>query len=236
MTEIKKYLIISDFDHTIVDGNSSDATLTLLKNQELVEYIKHSEDPWSVSMQKAFLEMKKEGITLEEIKEKIVSLRMNEKWPDLLEYVREQNDKLRMVILSGSTNLFVSWFLHKNNYTEIVDSYYSLPTELHEDLFIKVGNIDHDCKTCRKEQCKSQNLQDYLTKNPEYLSAKIFYFGDGYNDLCAAKSLCENDILFPRSDWYLHKYLVERPNEVKCKVIPWKSGEDIQKAIKDIIN
>ena len=235
MINTKKYLIISDLDNTIIDGFSSDATLTLLKNQELVHQIKHSHDPWSICMQKAFIEMKKEGIIIESLKEQIDNLKLNEKWKEVMEYVRVNIDILGMILLSGSISLFVEWFLEKHKYTDIVNTFYSLPYRFNTDLFITVDNIDHHCKTCKKEQCKSENIKDYLTKNPEYSKAILIYIGDGKNDLCPSKNLSEKDFLLPRYNWYLHQHLIQCPNDVICKVLPWKSGDDVIKALKEIL-
>lgn len=231
----KKFLIISDFDNTIVEGFSSDATLTTLKNQDLVWEIRHSEEPWSDCMQRAYLEMKKEGIPLEALKVKIDELKMNEKWPELMEFIRKHSDIIRMIILSGSTNLYLGWFLEKRNYTDIIKTFYALPTELDDELFIKIGNIDHHCKSCKADQCKRQNIEDYFNKHPESHYDKVFYFGDGKNDLCGAQWLREQDILFPRVDWPLHKLLIENPNSVKCKFVPWRTGEDIMNVLKECI-
>ena len=233
-----KTLLILDFDNTVVNCFSSDTTLTLLKNQDLVYQIRHSPDPWSDCMQKAFLEMKKEGIKIESLKEKIENIKMNENMPDLFEYVIQNREKYDLLIVSGSTMLFLGWFLEKNHLTDIVKSYYALPTEINEELFVKIGNIDHPvCKNgCKADQCKTHNIEDYLSKHLDTKYERFVYVGDGDNDFCGALILKEGDYLFVRNGYKLQKMLIEgkKEKEIKSKIMYWDTGLDIIKIMKEI--
>lgn len=97
----------------------------------------------------------------------------------------------------------------------------------------------HDCEQCPVNLCKKKVLELYLSEQSdggvEY--ERIFYVGDGGNDLCPTASLRGNDVAMPRKGYTLEKLLTKLESQgdntsPRAKVIAWSSGTDILEELK----
>ena len=63
----------------------------------------------------------------------------------------------------------------------------------------------------------------------------VCYAGDNVNDLCPGlAALSAGDLLCPRAGYALERLLKEREEgEVKARIVPWESGEEILEALKE---
>ena len=62
----------------------------------------------------------------------------------------------------------------------------------------------------------------------------VCYSGDNVNDLCPGlRALGSDDLLCPRAGFPLEKLIEGRRSEIKATVVPWTTGEDILRAVKE---
>jgi len=118
-------------------------------------------------------------------------------------------------------------------------------------LRVRPFHHNSECPLCPSNLCKGRVLSDLLaTRSPE--NSPIIYIGDGGGDFCAATRLKETDYLLYRSGpkWGLQHRLVkqgklgvgevsedtlESKYPIKCRVVPWSTGEDVFAAFKHIL-
>ena len=74
-----------------------------------------------------------------------------------------------------------------------------------------------------------------LKKNKRENYEKIIFVCDGSNDICLAKILNKNDVLFPRKDFALYKKLDNEGlrDELKCNINSWVNGFEIISFLKN---
>lgn len=116
-----------------------------------------------------------------------------------------------------------------------MDRVFTNPAKINELGYMEVQCYhSHDCKQCPLNLCKKKVLELYLTErfNGGVEYDRIFYVGDGGNDLCPTSSLRGHDVAMPRKGYTLEKLLnkLEKEGEnasLRPKVISWSSGTDI---------
>lgn len=66
---------------------------------------------------------------------------------------------------------------------------------------------------------------------------RVFYIGDGANDVCPSLALGPQDIAFTRKNFPMHRLLVEMQKSAKFKsnIVPWVCGEDIVNSLEKIM-
>ena len=89
------------------------------------------------------------------------------------------------------------------------------------------------CNISNKNLCKGHVLTEYINKRKSddgIAFSKVSYVGDGNNDICPSLKLSQNDRVFARKDFPLHKAL-NNNSELKAKLYPFVDGLDIWKTI-----
>ncbi len=86
------------------------------------------------------------------------------------------------------------------------------------------------------EICAKQHLHKALTK---YISKKgpfekVYYTGDGGNDVCPALRLTDADIVFVRKNYAMDKILKHgvwkgQTLEVKARIVYWENAKEIER-------
>jgi 2,3-diketo-5-methylthio-1-phosphopentane phosphatase len=240
--EDKKILVIFDLDNTILCETTDYKVFSLLNEEKLKEA--HSPyNNWAHHMQKIYLSMKKDSITIEEIKKIVQSIPLTEGFSEIFEFISQNKNKFETLIVSGANTLYIQWIIDCHKLHNIIDGFYSNFAEPHDDLLIKiVPNHSHDCKICEVDQaqCKKKVLNEYFkNKNIDYLKeySNILYVGDGENDYCPSTLLEPDNYLFPRQDYALHNMLVEENIErkLKCNIHPWINGLSVLEVIKKLL-
>lgn len=61
--------------------------------------------------------------------------------------------------------------------------------------------------------------------------SKIYYIGDGRNDVCPSLKLSDNDVVFARRDYPLHKQL-KNNTELKAKLQMFEDGHCIWQTLQ----
>ena len=96
----------------------------------------------------------------------------------------------------------------------------------------------HECTRCPVNLCKRKVLEVYLSEQAargvEY--RRMFYVGDGGNDLCPTSCLRGSDVVMPRKGFTLEKLLGKLKDDdvvsLKARVVSWSSGSEILHELK----
>ena len=235
----KKDLIIFDIDETVTDPNSLlFSTEYLISKEEKENVLKLAthmtwENLFTYFIQK-LKENKKTNKDLDEATEKCP---LSPGMKNLFEYIKQNLNKYYVIIISGGFTYQINYLLKYHNFKDCVKEIYCLNSEETNDNLLKITNRrEYNCPNCNPSQCKGQDLKDFLELKGRDSFKNIIFIGDGGNDICLAKELCENDIVLARDGHKLIKR-INNPDETiktKCIVKIWKSGEDIINLLKDI--
>ncbi len=186
-------------------------------------------------MQEVYHKMRDENIELNQIKEIIDKCELNPGFTELFDLIKENKDKFDCIIVSGANTLFVKWIIEKNGLSDIFIDFFSNIAEPCAENLIKIEQANyHSCNTCDESMCKKLIVEEYIV-NKQY--DRLLYLGDGSNDYCPATMFREKDYLFPRENFALFNKLYKKNfiNQLKCNVIPWKSGHCVVEMIKKLI-
>lgn len=235
-----KILMVFDMHKTIISRAADYELIGLLPEkivrEELPEPYGYEHD-WIDYMQKVYMRLAKENISIKDLKEHVQRIPINEGFQDIFSMLRSEKNKLDSLIISGSNRLIIRWILEHNKIDDVFPNYYSNLAAVDDICGIKIKHYHfHSCPNCDKSLCKRILLKEHLTKLQSKYK-KIVYVGDGDNDYCPSTILTKNDLLFPRCSYSLHKKLLipKYRNNLKCGVHLWNTGRDISKIIKKLI-
>lgn len=159
---------------------------------------------------------------------------------DLLKFIAEHKSAVDCIVISDSNTIFIDWILNASGLRAAVDQVFTNPAKINEFGYMEVQCYhSHDCERCPVNLCKKKVLELYLSDQfsggVEY--ERIFYVGDGGNDLCPTSCLRGHDVAMPRKGYTLEKLLSkpERQGEnisISAKVVAWGSGTDVLEELK----
>ena len=243
MAEEEKYLIIFDFDETIVDQDSEyeQANMTLSK-EEYHKIVEMDKIDYYDTFNYFFKRMKEIGLTLKDINSNLEKLKLSPKMEDLFDYLRKNKSKYEMIILSGDIDYSIKHVLKYHGFLDLFDDFILNKTEIQDEnserlIFVPRDQFPHTCDLCISSQCKGLELKKYLEKNQNKKYNKIIFVCDGGNDFCPSKKILKKgDIVFPRVEHGLCRKLFDQKliNELECDVFPWKSADEIVSKLKEL--
>ena len=236
----KKILLIFDFDETIVDQDSiyEQAKMTL-SEEDYKKIIEIDEFDYYEAFNYFFKREKDIGLTLQDINSNLEKISLSPKIQELFDYIRQNKSKYDLLLLSGDIDYVIKYILQYHNFLNLFSYMICNKAEIQDNnseriIYVPRNQFPHECNLCIESQCKGLELEKFL-KDKKY--EKIIFVCDGGNDYCPAKKLMKKgDIVFPREG---HKFLKRIKNEnlendLKCQIIPWKTGEDIINKLKEI--
>ena len=236
----KKILLIFDFDETIIDQDSmyEQAKMTL-SEEDYKKIIEIDEFDYYEAFNYFFKKEKDIGLTLQDINSNLEKISLSPKIQELFDYIRQNKSKYDLLLLSGDIDYVIKYILQYHNFLNLFSYMICNKAEIQDNnseriIYVPRNQFPHECNLCIESQCKGLELEKFL-KDKKY--EKIIFVCDGGNDYCPAKKLMKKgDIVFPREG---HKFLKRIKNEnlendLKCQIIPWKTGEDIINKLKEI--
>lgn len=234
---MEKLLGVFDFDYTVIDENSDFVVRDLLHREVINDRLKEFKNSrgWTAFMDEVFQLLYETGFTTEQIKQSIINISAV---PDFVKLFRDLRDiNSEIVIISDSNTYFIEEWLKDKNLREVVRAIYSNPGYISSGrLHIKQYHEQDWCQLSTKNLCKGHILRSHI-ENEEANGVtyrRVFYVGDGYNDLCPSLRLKEKDVIFPRIGFPLLNELRSSEKEVKADVIPWENSDQIWSAIQNL--
>ena len=203
-THKQPFLLIWDFDHTIVDDNTDTWYCSNLAPELKPLYERKGKPPfecWTDLMDDHMHQLHITGYSSSKILNCFHSIPMA---PEIAEAIITANVKgATQYILSNSNTLFIKESLMGKGLSTFFPpeqvitnpAYVDKDTDRIHITRYQTPEKPHRCSTCEANLCKGVVLCKLREAHPD---ASIIYFGDGYNDLCPTSLLGHNDIVFAR--------------------------------------
>ena len=190
----KKFLLIFDFDETIIDQDSEEEILkNTFSKKELDKINKElAKMEFFEGFNYYFKRMKQLGITLKDLNANLEKIQLSPKMKELFAYLRKNKSKYEMIICSNAIDYEIKHILKHNAVLDLFDDFICskgiIQNEKSETLlFVPKNQFPHSCDVCSPNQCKAFELKKYLEKNKKQFD-KILFICDGSNDYCPAKN------------------------------------------------
>ncbi|XP_044053229.1 pyridoxal phosphate phosphatase PHOSPHO2 [Siniperca chuatsi] len=237
-----KTLMVFDFDHTVVDDNSDTWVIRCLPDQTLPDSVKNSyqKGHWTEFMGRVMNYIGDQEVSPDRVRSVMETIPFTAGMTDLLAFISEHKSTIDCIVISDSNTMFIDWILHSSGLQAAVDRVFTNPAKFNQLGYMEVQCYhSHDCDRCPVNLCKKKVLKLYLSQQSdggvEY--ERIFYVGDGGNDLCPAYCLRGHDVVMPRKGYTLEKLLAKPEGQednasLRAKVIAWSSGTDILEELK----
>ncbi|XP_032891269.1 phosphoethanolamine/phosphocholine phosphatase [Amblyraja radiata] len=239
---MNKFLIVFDFDETIIQHNSDCVILKCNPDQSLPEELLRPQDEecWSEYMGKVFQYLGETGVKEETMRKVLAETPLTKEMLTLFQFLRKSPDLFECVIISDANTFFINSILQANDLSTAFQKIYTNPSCFdNKNTFTISPYHSHVCEQCPINMCKRQILHDHLVRRAEEEVEfdKIFYVGDGTNDFCPSVDLTTTDVIFPRKNYPLDRLISEfkmtEPSAIQAQVVPWESGEDILLFLED---
>ncbi|KAM7406544.1 hypothetical protein PAMP_000918 [Pampus punctatissimus] len=237
-----KTLMVFDFDHTVVDDNSDTWVIRCLPGQTLPDAVKNSyrKGHWTEFMGRVMNYIGDQEVSPDSVRSVMETIPFTTGMTDLLKFILENKSSIDCIVISDSNTMFIDWILCAAGLQAAVDQVFTNPAKFNELGCMEVQCYhSHDCERCPVNLCKRKVLELYLSEQSdrgvEY--ERIFYVGDGGNDLCPTSCLRGHDVVMPRKGYTLEKQLArlkgqEDSDYLRARVIAWSSGSEILEELK----
>lgn len=239
----KKYLLVFDFDETIIDQDSEEEILKSTFSKKDLDII-NEELPkldFFEGFNFYFKKMKQLGLSLKDLDTILEKLQLSPKMKDLFNYLRKNKSKYEIIICSNAVDYEIKYVLKFNGFLDLFNEFICSKAIIQDEksdsiLYIPKNQFPHSCNICSSFQCKGFEIKKYIEKNKNKFD-KILFVCDGSNDFCPAKNtLKKGDIVFPRYEHNLYNKLFKEKLKAQlvCEICPWKSAEDIISKLKEL--
>jgi 2,3-diketo-5-methylthio-1-phosphopentane phosphatase len=219
-----KTLLVFDLDNTILANTTDYKVIDLLPECHRDDY--STSKNWATYMQKKY-HLLKDHVSIDQVKQCILNMELNDGFSELFNHLRLNKHRYECIIVSGSNTLYLEWLISHHGLSDIFSNFYANIANTCEENFISISPYHkHDCDACDESICKRVLLGEYL-RGREY--ERIFYVGDGENDMCPTTLLGGRDLVFPRVGYPLHGLIVST-GKMFCA---WNDGNEILERIKE---
>ena len=228
------FLVVFDFDHTIIDANSDIYVRKLFPSDEersRVEKICSQFDCWTDYMQEVFRQLHKCGIEKDDYIKNMNSISLTNGFSRLIKFLYSLPNS-HLIIVSDSNIIFIETILKHNHLDHVFKDIFTNPAYFNQknQCLIVEPYGQRTCSTCPLNMCKREIIDNYLrTKFSK--SIPVLFIGDGQNDVCAAKNLKKGDLVCARSDYRMAKELGK--TKLDADFFEWNNGEQIEEFIKE---
>nr|XP_020461017.1 probable phosphatase phospho1 isoform X2 [Monopterus albus]XP_020461018.1 probable phosphatase phospho1 isoform X2 [Monopterus albus] len=242
----QRFLVFFDFDETIINENSDDAVVRALPGQQLPDWLKNSyrEGHYNEHMQKVLAYMADEGVTEDSIHSVVEKIPPAPGLLNLFQYLQSHQQDFEIVVVSDANMYFIETWLERAGVRHLIQKIFTNPAS-----FDATGRLvllpfhSHSCSRCPNNMCKQMILREYLASRQKKCGGspfqRVFYIGDGANDICPSLALGPRDTAFPRRDFPMHRLLLRMQQsqaaKFKANIVPWVSGDDVVDCLKTIM-
>ncbi|XP_053721598.1 probable phosphatase phospho1 [Synchiropus splendidus] len=241
-----RFLVLFDFDETIINESSDDAVIQALPGQRLPDWLINSyrEGHYSEYSQRVLAYMAEQGVTEDAIHAAVKRIPPSPGFLDLLQYLQSHHEDFELVVVSDANMYFIETWLECAGVRHLFFKIFTNPGSFDETGRLVLQPFhSHLCSGCPDNMCKQLILREYLAGRQKERGGepfqRIFYIGDGANDVCPSRVLGPRDTAFARKEFPMHRLLMEmktsQPAQVKANLVPWNSGDDIVDALKKIM-
>jgi len=228
-------LVVFDFDETIVDCNSDTfinelATDGVIPEEIVQKYYDHNN--WIAYMKQVLTYLHKTGVNEEQLRSCLKRMPLIAGMKDLIFNLKNSGpQKYELIIISDANTVFIGQSLEFNQMDKAFRKVYTNPAKFDGNGCLQVEEYQDQnwCDISAHNLCKGYVLMDYISKRKsedKMQFSRVSYVGDGLNDVCPALKLTNNDRVFARTGYPLHKRLALNP-QFNAKLYPFADGNDI---------
>lgn len=228
------FLVVFDFDHTIIDENSDIHINKLFPSDEtraIAEKTRPQFDCWTDRMQEVFRQLHQFNIKQQDYIENMQQIPLTPGFAHLIQYLYSLPNS-HLIIASDSNLVFIDTILKHYQLDCAFKDIFTNPAYFSQenDCLIIEQYGQQTCPTCPPNMCKREIIEKYLhAKFPS--DTRVLFVGDGHNDVCAAVSLKKGDLVCARSGYRMAKEL--KTSQLQAEVFEWTDGKQIEDFIKE---
>lgn len=252
-------MVAFDFDHTVVDDNTDIVVRDLIAKDKIPAEVTflYTSSGWIPYMHAIFKLLHANGIRRSNMLEAIENIPEVTGMKALIRRLYETQDT-DVVVVSDSNSQFISHWCRHNGIAEYLKGVFTNPADFDANEVLNIQPFHHQttCSLSSVNLCKGRILEDYLLeqqKSNGVAYKKIFYVGDGHNDLCPILRLGKDDVGCTRIGYGLQKKLQsletgtgsnadDRPNEgnenaenmapsLDAEIFAWNNGTELAEYI-----
>ncbi|XP_061822663.1 probable phosphatase phospho1 isoform X2 [Nerophis lumbriciformis] len=239
----QRYLVLFDFDETIINENSDDAVLQALPDPQLPDWLKNSyrEGHYNEHMQQILAYMSEQGVSPDAIQLAVEKIPPTPGLLNLLQFLQSHQQDFELAVVSDANMYFIETWLKQAGVRHLFRKIFTNPASFDDDgRLVLLPFHAHSCPHCPDNMCKQVILREYLTVRQKERGGasfqRVFYIGDGANDICPSLVLGPRDTAFPRKDFPMHRLLLEsQGSKLKTNMVPWSRGQDVVDCLKKIM-
>ncbi|XP_053309787.1 phosphoethanolamine/phosphocholine phosphatase [Spea bombifrons] len=244
MASKPKYLLIFDFDETIINENSDDSVIQAAPGKELPEWLRQTfqDGFYNQYMQRVFQYMAEKGVRLVDIKTVYEKIPLSPGMADLFRFLLKNQDRFEIILISDANVFGIESSLRSNGYYSLFRRVISNPTNT-ENGHLNLGPYhSHNCPQCPANMCKRKVLTEYLAERSQggVTFENVLYVGDGANDFCPSVIFTSTDVAFPRKNYPMHQLIRKMEEKQKgsfqARVVPWDSADVVSRYLQALLN
>lgn len=244
----RRFLVLFDFDETIINESSDDAVVRALPSQRLPDWLKNSyrEGHYNEHMQKVLAYMAEQGVSKDSIRSAVEEIQPTPGLLNLLNYLQSNQQDFELAVVSDANMYFIETWLERAGMRHLFREIFTNPASFDDSgRLVLLPFHSHSCSRCPDNMCKQAILREYLARRMKDAGGddqeggapfdRVFYIGDGSNDVCPSMALRSRDIAFPRRDFPMHRLLQVQADNLNASIVPWVSCEDIVDCLKKVM-
>lgn len=239
-----KYLLVFDFDETIINENSDDSIVRAAPGQALPEHIRQSfhEGFYNEYMQRVLAYMGDQGVKMGDFKAVYENIPLSPGMSDLFQFLSKNHELFEIILISDANMFGIESKLRAAGFYSLFRKIFSNPSSFDKRGYFTLGPYhSHKCLDCPANMCKRKILTEYLAERAqeEVEFERVFYVGDGANDFCPSVTLTSADVAFPRKGYPMHQMTQEmekkQPGTFQATVVPWESATEVARYLQELL-
>lgn len=227
-----------DFDHTVVDDNTDIVVRDLVKSKISDEITKlYKKSGWIPYMQEIFYLLHADGFTKAQIQLAIEEIPEVSGLRQLFKRLWDAKT-VDIIVISDSNSEFIKFWCDRNGISQFIKQIYTNQAYFTTDDVLKIQPYHHqlDCQLSSENLCKGAVLENHVQQQfneHQIVYDRIFYVGDGHNDVCPALRLSDRDFGLARDGYRMQKELENLKNDanLNATVKIWTNGHDLSELI-----
>ncbi|KAM9368932.1 phosphoethanolamine/phosphocholine phosphatase isoform 1-T2 [Phaethornis superciliosus] len=238
------YLLVFDFDETIIQENSDDSILQAAPGKVLPDHIRQTfrEGFYNEYMQRVLTYLGDQGVKMGDFKAVYENIPLSPGMPELFQFLSKNHELFEIILISDANTFGIECSLRAAGVYSLFRKIFSNPSSFDKRGYFTLGPYhSHKCLDCPANMCKRQILTEYLAERAqeEVEFQRVFYMGDGANDFCPSGILTSADVAFPRKGYPMHRMTQEmekkQPGAFQATVVPWESAAEVACYLQELL-
>lgn len=235
---VHRKLVAFDFDHTVVDDNTDIVVRDLVKSKISDKITKlYKKDGWIPYMQEIFYLLHADGFTKAQIQQAIEGIPEVAGLTALFKRLWDAGT-VDAIVISDSNSEFIKFWCDYNGVGQYIKQIFTNQAQFMPDDVLKIQPYHHqlECQLSSVNLCKGSVLENYVRKQfneHRVVYDRIFYVGDGHNDICPVLRLSTCDFGLARKGYSMQEELdCQKDNaDLNATIKIWTDGHDLSELI-----